>query len=155
MGHRHHVPPNLGRLVVPGCRHGSSPPHDHRRLDATLKMSESEDRSTELAILPKQTSSNTSRCLVTEYFVTAILAVSPRKHLKQPQTSTSQCPRYRGRSTSPAYVSGELREYLKKRKLDHTRGRPYHPQTQGKIERWHRTTKNVVKLQHDYFPWEL
>jgi putative transposase len=55
----------------------------------------------------------------------------------------------------PAYVSGELRDYLKKRKLDHTRGRPYHPQTQGKIERWHRTTKNVVKLQHDYFPWEL
>jgi putative transposase len=55
----------------------------------------------------------------------------------------------------PTYVSGELREYLKKRKWDHTRSRPYHPQTQGKIERWHRTTKNVVKLQHYYFPWEL
>jgi putative transposase len=39
--------------------------------------------------------------------------------------------------------------------MTHTRGRPYHPQTQGKIERWHRTMKNVVKLQHYYFPWEL
>ena len=39
--------------------------------------------------------------------------------------------------------------------MAHTRGRPYHPQTQGKIERWHRTMKNVVKLQHYYFPWEL
>jgi transposase InsO family protein len=55
----------------------------------------------------------------------------------------------------PAYVSGELREYLKERQMDHTRGRPYHPQTQGKIERWHRTMKNVVKLENYSFPWEL
>jgi putative transposase len=54
-----------------------------------------------------------------------------------------------------AYVSGELREYLGKRRMAHTRGAPYHPQTQGKIERYHRTMKNVVKLQHYYFPWEL
>ncbi len=55
----------------------------------------------------------------------------------------------------PAYVSGELREYLGDRGMAHTRGAPYHPQTQGKIERYHRTMKNVVKLQHYYFPWEL
>jgi transposase InsO family protein len=39
--------------------------------------------------------------------------------------------------------------------MGHTRGAPYHPQTQGKIERYHRTMKNVVKLQHYYFPGEL
>jgi putative transposase len=55
----------------------------------------------------------------------------------------------------PAYLSGELREYLGERRMAHTRGAPYHPQTQGKIERYHRTMKNVVKLQHYYFPWEL
>ena len=55
----------------------------------------------------------------------------------------------------PAYLSGELREYLGDRRMTHVRGRPYHPQTQGKIERYHRTMKNVVKLQHYYFPWEL
>jgi transposase InsO family protein len=54
-----------------------------------------------------------------------------------------------------AYVSGELRDYLGKRHMAHTRGRPYHPQTQGKIERYHRTMKNVVKLENYYFPWEL
>jgi len=54
-----------------------------------------------------------------------------------------------------AYVSGELRDYLDKRRMDHTRGRPYPPQTQGKIERYHRTMKNVVKLENDYFPGEL
>ena len=55
----------------------------------------------------------------------------------------------------PAYLSGELRQYLDDRKMAHTRGAPYHPQTQGKIERYHRTMKNVVKLHHYYFPWEL
>ena len=55
----------------------------------------------------------------------------------------------------PAYVSGELRDYLGERRMAHTRGAPYHPQTQGKIERYHRTMKNVVKLQHYFFPWEL
>jgi putative transposase len=54
-----------------------------------------------------------------------------------------------------AYVSGELREYLGRRRMAHTRGAPYHPQTQGKIERYHRTMKKVVKLEHYYFPWEL
>jgi transposase InsO family protein len=55
----------------------------------------------------------------------------------------------------PAYLSGELRDYLADRNMNHTRGAPYHPQTQGKIERWHRTMKNVVKLEHYFFPWEL
>ena len=39
--------------------------------------------------------------------------------------------------------------------MEHTRGAPYHPMTQGKIERYHRSMKNVVKLEHYYYPWEL
>ena len=55
----------------------------------------------------------------------------------------------------PAYVSKALKEYLEDRGMEHTRGAPYHPMTQGKIERYHRTMKNVVKLQNYYFPSEL
>lgn len=55
----------------------------------------------------------------------------------------------------PCYISGELREWLQKQQMEHTRGAPYHPMTQGKIERYHRSMKNVVKLEHYYFPWEL
>ena len=55
----------------------------------------------------------------------------------------------------PAYVSKELQTYLQERGIGHTRGAPYHPMTQGKIERYHRTMKNVVKLQHYHFPWEV
>jgi len=53
------------------------------------------------------------------------------------------------------YVSDELRKYLEDKGMDHTRGAPYHPQTQGKIERYHRTMKNVILLRHFYLPQEL
>jgi transposase InsO family protein len=55
----------------------------------------------------------------------------------------------------PCYLSGELKKYLKERNIDHKRGRPYHPMTQGKIERFHRTLKNVINLDNYYYPWEL
>lgn len=55
----------------------------------------------------------------------------------------------------PCYISKELREWLQDRDMKHTRGAPYHPMTQGKIERYHRSMKNVVKLENYYFPWEL
>jgi putative transposase len=37
----------------------------------------------------------------------------------------------------------------------HARGRPYHPQTQGRIERWHRSMKNQILLNNYYLPGEL
>ena len=55
----------------------------------------------------------------------------------------------------PCYISGELAEYLQENGMPHTRGRPYHPQTQGKIERWHRSMKNQIMLNHYYLPGEL
>jgi len=55
----------------------------------------------------------------------------------------------------PAYVSKELKLFLKRKDIEHIRGAPYHPMTQGKIERWHRSMKNVVKLQNYYSPSEL
>ena len=39
--------------------------------------------------------------------------------------------------------------------MGHVRGKPNHPQTQGKIERYHRSMKNIVKLHHYYSPSEL
>ena len=37
----------------------------------------------------------------------------------------------------------------------HVRGAPYHPQTQGKIERWHQTLKNRILLENYYLPGDL
>ena len=53
------------------------------------------------------------------------------------------------------YLSKELGEFLNEFQIKHVRGRPNHPQTQGKIERYHRTMKNVVKLEHYYSPDQL
>ena len=39
--------------------------------------------------------------------------------------------------------------------IEHVRGRPVHPQTQGKIERYHRSMKNVIKLHTYYSPGQL
>ena len=53
------------------------------------------------------------------------------------------------------YLSNELQCYLSDFNIMHVRGRPHHPQTQGKIERYHRTMKNVIKLDNYYSPNEL
>ena len=54
-----------------------------------------------------------------------------------------------------SYVSGDLAEWLDDRKMGHVRGAPYHPQTQGKIERWHQTLKNRILLENYFFPADL
>ena len=37
----------------------------------------------------------------------------------------------------------------------HLRGALCHPQTQGKIERWHQTLKNRILLENYYLPGDL
>jgi transposase InsO family protein len=54
-----------------------------------------------------------------------------------------------------AYISKELRDYLEDVEIRHIRTKPYHPMTQGKIERYHRSMKNIVLLDHYYAPSEL
>ena len=66
--------------------------------------------------------------------------------------------RYRPRLLSdngPCYVSQALRDYLTEAGIGHTRGKPYHPMTQGKIERYHRSMKNIILLDNYYSPAEL
>jgi len=55
----------------------------------------------------------------------------------------------------PCYISGELKNYLIDNGMTHTRGKPYHPQTQGKIERYHRSMKNILLLDNYYSPDDL
>ncbi len=54
-----------------------------------------------------------------------------------------------------AFIAEPLARYLQQHQIQHLRGAPYHPQTQGKIERYHRSMKALVKLDTFYFPWEL
>ena len=54
-----------------------------------------------------------------------------------------------------SYVSAELADWLAAQNMGHVRGTPYHPQTQGKIERWHQTLKNRILLENYYLPGDL
>jgi len=55
----------------------------------------------------------------------------------------------------PSYIAGELAEYIQAQKMSHVRGAPFHPQTQGKIERWHQTLKNRILLENYFLPGDL
>jgi transposase InsO family protein/transposase-like protein len=54
-----------------------------------------------------------------------------------------------------SYIAGDLAEWMEKKNMKHVRGAPYHPQTQGKIERWHQTLKNRILLENYYLPGDL
>jgi putative transposase len=54
-----------------------------------------------------------------------------------------------------SYISGDLASWLAQKGMDHVRGAPNHPQTQGKIERWHQTLKNRILLENYYLPGAL
>ena len=54
-----------------------------------------------------------------------------------------------------SYVAGDLAKWLEGKSMEHVRGAPYHPQTQGKIERWHQTLKNRILLENYYLPGDL
>lgn len=53
------------------------------------------------------------------------------------------------------YVSEELKSFLFGKGIKPINGKPCHPQTQGKIERYHRTMKNVIRLDNYYSPEDL
>ena len=53
------------------------------------------------------------------------------------------------------YISSELKDFLAERGIKPINGKPCHPQTQGKIERYHRTMKNVIRLDNYYSPDDL
>ena len=53
-----------------------------------------------------------------------------------------------------SYIAGDLAEYLEDKGMKHVRGAPMHPQTQGKIERWHQTLKNRILLENYFLEGE-
>jgi putative transposase len=54
-----------------------------------------------------------------------------------------------------SYIAADLAKWLDGQNMEHIRGAPYHPMTQGKIERWHQTLKNRILLENYYLPGDL
>ena len=54
-----------------------------------------------------------------------------------------------------SYVSADLAVWLQDKGMKHSRGAPFHPQTQGKIERRNQTLKNRILLENYFLPGDL
>jgi transposase len=56
----------------------------------------------------------------------------------------------------PCYIAKEFKEYIwNEFNIEPINGKPGHPQTQGKVERYHRSMKSRVLLHYYYSPSEL
>ena len=54
-----------------------------------------------------------------------------------------------------SYIAGDLAKWLGNQNIQHIHSAPYHPMTQGKIERWHQTLKNRILLENYFLPGDL
>ena len=54
-----------------------------------------------------------------------------------------------------SYIAGDLADCLEHQGIDHVRGAPNHPQTQGKIECWHQTLKDHILIENYYLPADI
>ena len=70
------------------------------------------------------------------------------------QVAIDQRPRLLS-DNGPSYVATELANWLDQQGMRHIRGKPYHPMTQGKIERWHLSLKSRILLENYYLPGDL
>jgi transposase InsO family protein len=70
------------------------------------------------------------------------------------QATVQQRPRLLS-DNGPSYLSAQLGAWLQEHDMRHTCGQPYHPMTQGKIERYHRSLKNRILLEHYHLPRQL
>jgi putative transposase len=70
------------------------------------------------------------------------------------QAPANQRPRLLS-DNGPSYVASDLSDWLGEQGMKHTRGKPYHPMTQGKIERWHLSLKSRILLENYYLPDDL
>jgi putative transposase len=51
-----------------------------------------------------------------------------------------------------SYIASDLADWFEKKSMNHVSGAPMHPQTHGKIERWHQTLKNRILLENYSLP---
>jgi putative transposase len=88
--------------------------------------------------------------LVTSPVYTVISAMDEFEH---PTTRVNEL--WQLSDNGPCFISHELKDYLENHSIRHIRTRTYHPMTQGKIERYHRSMKNLILLDHYHSPSEL
>jgi putative transposase len=92
-------------------------------------------------------------CAVLDGFCRGIVYHEIREAMKEAdvelilQRARERFPRARPRLISdngPQFVARDFKEFIRAAEMDHVRISPYYPQSNGKIERWHKTLKQDV-----------
>ena len=92
-------------------------------------------------------------CSVLDGFSRGIVYHEIRESMKESdvelvlQRACERYPHARPRVISdngPQFVARDFKEYIRATGMDHVRTSPYYPQSNGKIERWHKTLKQDV-----------
>ena len=86
--------------------------------------------------------------------ITAVILSTGNKALAIACLEKGQTPKMLSDHGS-CYIAAELKEYLHSKGVVPIHRKVNHPQTQGKIERYHRSMKNIVNLDNYYCPDEL
>jgi RNA-directed DNA polymerase len=135
--------------------HVKTPASQHRRLLLTSRkllqrgLVLSVDRARRLLALHRRLEGPAMCASDVTATLDQALATSGLDHIK-----VRQRPRLLSDNGS-SYVADDLAAWLKGKDMQHVRGAPYHPQTRGKIERWHQTLKNRILLNNYYLPGDL
>jgi len=144
----HGVPPSNGAIWSAVARFGLSYQKDAPGGRAEPAPAQAGDR-TDIAARRRTWQCTTMRA----EDVTATLDLALRASGLDEATPTGRPPLLSDNGSS--YIAGELAERLEDRKIKHVRGAPYHPITQGRIERWHQTLKNRILLENYFLPGDL
>jgi len=140
----HGVPPSNGAIWSAVARFGLSYQKDAPGGRAEPAPAQAGDR-TDIAARRRTWQCTTRRA----EDVTATLDLALRAAGLDEAIPTGRPPLLSDNGSS--YIAGELAEWLEDRKIKHVRGAPYHPMTQGRIERWHQTLKNRILLQRELY----
>lgn len=99
-----------------------------------------------------------SRFILSWQLCPSMQATDAESSIQQAMAKAGLTPKQRPRvltDNGSAYVSKYLKAFFQQQEIQHVKCAPHHPMTQGKIERYHRSMKNQLLLEHYYLPEEL
>jgi len=95
-------------------------------------------------------------CTILDGYSRYVVHYELRESMKEADVSTiiqranEKFPNYKPRIISdngPQFLARDFKEFIRISGMDHVRTSPYYPQSNGKLERWHKEVKKVIRAE--------